>query len=319
MELHELAPLLQQYRNGTATPEEIRLVEAWLLRTEKTTAYLSPAEKSSTEDRILRKLRAHIGVPPAKRRRLFPPVFIRIAAMFILIAGAGYSLHQYRYHLLDYFDPIPQLTISSGPYNLQQVVLSDSTRVTLAPNSRLTYPARYRGPLREITFTGKGYFSVAKNPAQPFVVHTGNLQVQVLGTSFVVSNQPQDNIVAVSVLTGKVQVRHQQQSLGILTAHKALRFNKTSGQSLLSEMEPAPQMDWINKRLVFNTTPLPEVWKTLESQYHITIQVPISVVKEKVFTGEFTAKDSFTAILDIITISTGLQYQSLNDSTIKIY
>lgn len=319
MELHELQQILHKYRQGTATMEEIRLVETWLLQTDSEAAWSSSAERVATEARILSKLRTGIGITPAVRRSIWQYPLIRIAAMFILAAGTGYMGYQYRYNLLDYVDPVPRLTVSTGIYDIKQVVLPDSTMITLAPQSSLTYPGKYRGKLREVVLHGKGYFSVTRNPAQPFWVHTKSIDVQVLGTSFVVNDQPQDSAAGVSVLTGKVNVSHRQQLLAILTPNKAVSFNKINGKSSIGEIDAAGQIGWIDKRLVFETTALSEVLKILEEQYHLVIQSSTDVGKGKVFTGEFTAKDSLTDMLDIITISTGLKYQPLNANTIKIY
>lgn len=319
MELHELQEILQKYRQGTATPEEIRLVEAWFLQTEKEPAWLSSAEKAITEERILAKLRAGIGVRPAVRPSIIQLPFIRIAAMFILFAGISYTGYRYRYDLLDYFDPVEKLTVSSGMYGIKQVVLNDSTIITLAPNSILTYPQKYRGRLREVALKGKGYFRVTKKPDQPFLVHTGSIDVQVLGTSFVVNDQPQDSIAGVSVLTGRVNVSHGQQSLAILTPNKAVSFNKVNRRSSVQDINASGQINWVNKQLIFDATPLAAVFKALEEQYAITIQLPDGVGAGKVFTGEFTTKDSLNDMLGIITISTGLSYQQLNGNTIKIY
>lgn len=319
MDLHELQQILHKYQQGTATPAEIRLVEAWLLQTNKESVWTSPTDRTATEDRILSKLRAGMGISPTIRRSIWQHRFIRIAAMFMLFAGAGYAGYQYQYHLLDYFDPIERLTVSTGIYDIKQIVLPDSTVITLAPQSSLTYPRKYRGRLREVALKGKGYFDVTKNAAQPFWVHTKSIDVQVLGTSFVVRDQPQDSTADVSVLTGKVNVSHQQQLLGVLTPNKAVSFNKANGKSSISEIDAAGQITWVDKRLVFEATALPAVLKILQEQYHLVILSSTNAGKGKVFTGEFTAKDSLTDILDIITISTGLRYQPLNDHTIKLY
>lgn len=140
MDLHELQQIIHKYRQGTATPAEIRLVEAWLLQTTSEAVWASPTEKEATEDRILSKLRAGIGISPIARRSIWQHRFIRIAAMFILMAGVGYAGYQNQYQLLDYFDPIESFTVSTGIYDIKQVVLPDSTVITLAPQSSLTYP-----------------------------------------------------------------------------------------------------------------------------------------------------------------------------------
>lgn len=319
MDLHQLQEILQKYREGTATREETRLVEAWFLKTEEAPAFLSKKDRTTTERRILNKLRAAIGTPVPVHRTMFQLPLIRIAAMLIVLLGAGFTGYQYRYQLLDYFDPVEMITAGSGVYNIEEIVLPDGSVVTLAPNSKLVYPQKYRGRLREVSLTGKGYFIVTRNPAQPFLVHTGNIDVQVLGTSFVITDLPKDSVADVTVLTGKVNVLHQKESLTLLSPDQVIRFNKTSKQAKVDKVDAAGQIGWVEKRLLFEATALSDVLKALEAQYDVVIQSPAGLTEEKVFTGEFTVKDSLKDILDIITISTGLKYQQQKDSIIKIY
>jgi len=48
--------------------------------------------------------------------------------------------------------------------------------------------ARYR----EVTLIGEAYFDVAHDSSRPFIIHTGKINIKVLGTSFNVRNYPQD-------------------------------------------------------------------------------------------------------------------------------
>lgn len=316
MELFELQELLKKYRQGITTPEETRLINAWFFHTENEPATLSATERTEIAARVLNKI--HYGISPERRSLLQYPL-IRIAAMFILLAGSATAVFQYRFSLLNYFDPIKQVTVQSGPYEIKQVLLPDSTIIALHHNSSISYPARYRGPQREVLLRGKGYFQVAGNPQYPFVVHTGSIDIQVLGTSFVVTDQPGDSIADVSVLTGKVNVSHEQRSIAVLTPSKGVSFNKTNNTSFEKNIAAAQLVGWVDKQLLFDTTSLPQVFKALEARYNLMITVKGNTIYRKVFTGEFNSKDSLTDILDIITVSSGLKYQYLNDSTINIY
>lgn len=313
MELFELQEFLKKYRQGTTTPEETRLIDAWFLHTEKEHVSLSATERTEIAARVLNKI--HTGINPP--RRTIP--FIRIAAMFALLAGSAIAVFQYRFSLLNYFDPIKQITVQSGPYEIKQVLLPDSTVIALHHNSSIHYPAKYRGPQREVSLSGKGYFQVAGDPQHPFVVHTGSIDIQVLGTSFVVTDLPGDSLADVSVLTGKVNVSHEQKSIAILTPSNAVSFNKTNNTAIRKNVNTSQLIAWADKQLLFDTTGLPQVFKALENRFNLVITAKGNTIYRKVFTGEFNSKDSLTDILDIITVSTGLKYQYLNDTTINIY
>ena len=71
---------------------------------------------------------------------------------------------------------VPMYVVSSGIQNMESVSLPDGTKVQMGPGSRLTYPARFSGKTREITWMGKPFFDVAKNREKPFIVHTEGMR-----------------------------------------------------------------------------------------------------------------------------------------------
>jgi ferric-dicitrate binding protein FerR (iron transport regulator) len=316
MQLPELQEIVQKYRAGISTPEETRLVEAWFMETEKESVNLSATERADIEARLLHKLRLAIPAPQlARRRSLLHSPFLRIAAIFLVLAFAG--IIGYQYQRSNLFNPVENRIVQTGRYEIRHVLLPESTVVALYHNSTLSYPVQYRGAVREVFLEGKGYFEVYKHADQPFVVHTGAVAVQVLGTSFVVSDGLQDSVAAVSVLTGKVNVRSGEQSLAMLGALQGISYHKAGRRfSLVPVADAAALTGWIDKQLVFRETSMVAVLKALEKQYHLTVRVQGTAAQEKVFTGQFTVSDSLADILDVITISTGLQHRQLNDSTI---
>lgn len=73
------------------------------------------------------------------------------------------------------------ITPRGGQY---QITLSDGTKVWLNANSSLQYPLAFNGKHREVQLKGEGYFEVAHNAKQPFIVKTDQQQIKVLGTAF---------------------------------------------------------------------------------------------------------------------------------------
>jgi len=85
-----------------------------------------------------------------------------------------------------------------------KVILSDGSTVILNAASTLEFPMQFQGNTREIRITGEAFFKVAKN-THPFIVHTSNSDVQVLGTEFNV-NTYDSATVKVALVEGSVKM-----------------------------------------------------------------------------------------------------------------
>lgn len=86
----------------------------------------------------------------------------------------------------------------------QRVRLADGSVVELNAGARVE-PAFTDTERRVRLSAGEAHFSVAKNPARPFIVDTGYLTVRAVGTAFDVAHR--DALVEVLVTEGKVQVQ----------------------------------------------------------------------------------------------------------------
>ncbi|MFR7878918.1 MAG: FecR family protein [Butyricimonas paravirosa] len=61
------------------------------------------------------------------------------------------------------------------------VVLGDGTKVWINSDSRLEFPNRFSGKIREVDLKGEAYFEVMPDPEKPFYVRVGESRVRVLG------------------------------------------------------------------------------------------------------------------------------------------
>ncbi|MBW2366618.1 MAG: FecR domain-containing protein [Deltaproteobacteria bacterium] len=95
-------------------------------------------------------------------------------------------------------------TYRTATGNLMGLTLADGSTVNLDAETELT--VRMTETDRQIDLeTGRAFFSVAHDPARPFVVTAGQVSVRALGTAFKVSKEKTEEII-VSVVSGRVQV-----------------------------------------------------------------------------------------------------------------
>lgn len=334
MTIGQLRELLQRYLTGKATDEELRIIERWFHRTEEKQYHLDREKRGEIAARLLPRLHAiayaEEGVSPASpgeqplsdRGRVFAfsRRIRRIAAVFFILLGAAAIVYHYRYNILDRIDPVPQRTVIAGLYEIKSVVLPDSSRAVLKSGSSITYPVRYRGKERRVSMEGEVFFDVHKDPSSVFTVRSTQMDIRVLGTSFVVADSQKASSAVVRVLSGKIGVVHGREDLGELQAGKELIYDRSSGRALWRYADSSQAVAWIHKTFSFNETPLQSVFAAIESRYSVRFvfrkRDPAAV---KLFTGMFSDTDSLKDILLALSLSTGIRYSTIDKKTIAVH
>lgn len=160
----------------------------------------------------------------------------------------------------------------------REIRLSDGTVVRLNAGSAITYPKTFSDTLREVTLSGEAFFSVAKNPECPFIIHTGEIVTRVLGTSFNVRAYPENDDVQIAVVEGKVAVNKKQaaasEEKGVyLTVNEMVTFRKTEGELIKSDYDEKEQIGWKDGILYFEKSDFPTTVKKLERWYGVSIRI----------------------------------------------
>ncbi|MBX2843069.1 MAG: FecR family protein [Flammeovirgaceae bacterium] len=147
--------------------------------------------------------------------------------------------------------------------------LPDGSIVKLNSDSKITFPARFSRN-RIIKLEGEAFFDVVKNKNFPFVVNTEKIKVKVLGTSFNVKSFPDEEMVEVAVLSGKVMASTKMGTSinfnEVLSPNEVISFQKSSGQ-YQKEFVKDLKIYWKDNLLVFNNADFYDVIKEVERWY----------------------------------------------------
>ncbi len=145
--------------------------------------------------------------------------------------------------------------------------LADTSTVHLNTNTALNI--NYDTNDRSLSLiSGEAYFSVAKDPRRPFVVHTDGATVKALGTEFMVHNRGAGKI-RVSVYESSVEVFHPQylSDAVVLKEGDFLEFGPDVLNPAVSSLAEGELPSWRENRLIFNNATLAEVAEIL-GEYH---------------------------------------------------
>lgn len=186
-----------------------------------------------------------------------------------------------------------------------KLILPDGTTVYLNSGSVLKYdPAFIQEKNREVYLVGEGYFEVKKNPDKPFIVHTNELKVKVLGTVFNVRSYPEDSSIEVSLLEGKVNVFSKSETQGnvILTPDEQLTYDKKSGKMYHCHADVQQASQWTTGRLSFVNASVPTIMKDIERKYDVRIVIQSKYMDKEVFSGSISPKLTVEEILNYIDV-----------------
>ena len=218
------------------------------------------------------------------------------------------------------------------------IKLPDGTIVRLNTDSRLTYLNFTAGKNREVTLIGEAYFDVAHDSSRPFIIHTGKINIKVLGTSFNVRNYPQDKELETSLIKGKIEVSlesrpediitlkptekliitKEQDELATATKVKSSIDNKVVLTSItyLRHDSLVAETSWLNDKMVFVNQPLDKIAIELERKYAITVSFKDEKVKKYRYTGVFE-NVSLEKVFQLIKYSKNINYK-IDDKNIVI-
>ncbi|MEX6690299.1 FecR domain-containing protein [Danxiaibacter flavus] len=157
------------------------------------------------------------------------------------------------------------------------ILLSDGSRVFLAPGSALKSQPIFNDSTREVYLEGEAFFEIAKDPQHPFLVHAHNIVTRVLGTSFRVNARSASNDVTVAVRTGKVAVFTEKENdpgKMVLLPNQQVVINASNNTAVKTAVQDTlliKQPNYKPLSFEYEDAPLITVLNDLQATYHVQI------------------------------------------------
>ncbi len=230
---------------------------------------------------------------------------IGIAAALLISVAAGYLAHWLNYTPKQEHFMASQAT-QAGERKV--ITLTDGSKVTLNNRSELRYASDFDGNKREVWLKGEAFFDIKRDTKRPFIVHTEQLNVRVLGTSFNVRSYQNDKQTSVGVVTGKVGVnKANADKTYMLLPGNLLSYHKTSDAFNQQTLSTDEILGWQNGLLVFHQEAIEEIVPELERWYNVSVQVNRKHLLKKRITASFSRK-SLPAVMEILSKTGGFTY-----------
>ncbi|MCX2454259.1 FecR domain-containing protein [Pedobacter sp. PLR] len=197
-------------------------------------------------------------------------------------------------------------TIETPRGGQYQVRLPDGTAVWLNAASKLKYSNVFSTKKREVTLSGEAYFEVAHFANRPFLVHTSNQVVEVLGTHFNVNAYPDEENQVTTLLEGRIKTSSKEQDLILKPGEQAtLDVHNDRLKRAAADLESV--MAWKNGDFIFKDEDLASVMKKIERWYDVEVVFQDVDPKAVKLGGWVSRSKNISGLIKIIEPITGLK------------
>lgn len=210
------------------------------------------------------------------------PLFIRIAAVFVLVAGLGWAAT----YMIRKGGTEMILVATNGLEKNIAVELPDGSRVILNHDTEILYPAKFDQGYRTVKLKGEAFFDIVSDPSSPFQIDAGKASIKVLGTSFNVNTSNRNDEVEVYVKSGMVLFTPTDGS-DSLHLEEGFMGVTVSGNAEKRPHENPNYLAWNSGILVYDGARLETVFNDLHSVYGIEISLSDQQINNNTITTVF--------------------------------
>lgn len=310
MTKEQLADLTAKYLDGSATAAERKILEQWYYSFEGGEMVVELPEgedEAALESRMKAKI-DELNARADSRKRILMRVrpFRMAAAVFLVLTAA----------LLSVFFSGRQV------YNAQRqprfVVLKDGSRVWLNSATRLVYTDFPFVGERRLSLTGEAYFDVASDPDKPFIIQSGNMVTQVLGTAFNIKAYPGEPF-AVTVTKGKIKLEDKKTKIvTFLTPNKQVKYANRQPPVLVA-VKADMAYSWTKGQLAFYDQSFGEIARTINRKYNVNIVFANKSLEQCMITATFEKESPVSRVIDLLCKINNATYTfSADSSTITL-
>lgn len=311
MNQERIDKLLELYGRNECTAEDLAALHQWYQQLETNEAL--PFTDTRGETQLQAQLWEQINAARQPPRVFRLPVWAKVAAMAVVLAGAAFWLVQRN-------QPTPQLAVQTAqkkiaiPYGTtKKFELPDGTQVSLNAGSELQYAADFNTNHRTVQLSGEAYFDVKKDAERPFIINTGKMSIRVLGTAFNVKAYPEDKTSETSLIRGMIEVsmNNDPKKKFILRPNEKIVFPNealpVAGNHDLEELRQEGyaisnvsinpvdnsviETAWTNNRLAFMNERFGDIAQQLERKFEVKLHFEDSTAAGLRFTATFENED----------------------------
>jgi transmembrane sensor len=308
--------LVASYFSGEATAGDIQLLSGWVASDPEKQKQFEEYRRTWTlleEERIGSRVDIEaewkeFSSKKTKRSFSFTTAY-RIAALVVLLLVPAWFIWRYVSG-----PEMIRIAAQNGPVGC---TLPDGTLATLKKGAVIEYPGTFSGKTRPVGVSGEVCFEVTHDPEKPFIVETGNVRVEVLGTVFYVfAPEGQDNI-SVILTSGSVATYFKgEKSRKVLLGPGETAEISVAEHSIAKHEGADPNLlAWKTRKMVFENATLEEIVTLLNEVYSSRIIIEDRRLADCRVTATFDGQ-SLESVLNVIRATLGIVCETTSEGIV---
>lgn len=252
--------------------------------------------RPGTEQEVWERISQAIGTAATTPvRRIGLRRWVAAAAVCLLLAGAGVGYYFYRYNATQ--------TVYAAYGTKKQIILEDASVVTLNGNSSLRYARHWRkNSPREVWLDGEAYFEVQHlkkdnlplKAGERFLVHIGQVDVEVLGTTFNVKDRR--GITTVFLKNGTVKVGANKAEGLVMQPGEETEYHQQERLLIKHPGDADAAAAWMDNKMILHNTAVKEIVQALEDTYGYKVVLTDTAVANRKINGVLPLKNTETLL-----------------------
>lgn len=305
---------MKKYFAGQLTPQEEAQVQAWLVEhsedpqvQDALLAIMSDMEAKdmTVSSPAYAKVSRRLGLERKSRfektaRKIGRWVMGVAACMLVPLLGA------FVYDRISVPEQVDWMELKVPYGQTDELVLADGTRLRLNAGTRVTYPSAFLGNERRVFIEGEVFAEVAKNPEQPFVIASGDVDVKVLGTTFNFKAYDNTECVELILLEGAVQVdidANTRTKQIQLHPGEMIQYDRKNGEIEMKDFQPHLYKGFHdNGSIHFFNLRLSDIASDLERLFGVKVVLLDEELAETRYFAWFSNNETLDQILDGINV-----------------
>ncbi|SDE06170.1 FecR family protein [Mucilaginibacter pineti] len=301
MESTKIREILIKYLKGKTSPQEENAVDNWYQRLDdEAPGTLSSRQENKLREDIWESIQPAVTNKPAIIKKMQFHNQVRIAASILLISAVG--IYMWRTYSQPVASPVAAVTytdISTKTGERKQVNLPDGSQLTLNSGSSIRIQNDFSKKRCVTIIDGEVYFDVKHDATKAFIIKSGALTTQVLGTSFNIRAYKQLNSMSVGVTRGKVGVNVVGKPVNFLVKGQQLFYTKNTSAIKLGALDDKV-LAWQKSELVLADASFDEMTVLIQKNYGVYVVASSKSVTLKHFTATLNTQMPVVKALEVL-------------------
>lgn len=205
---------------------------------------------------------------------------------------------------------INEITVPKG--SVSEIMLPDSSIVTINSNSKLSYASDFLTGKRVVNLEGEAFFNVKKQlNGNEFAVCSKGTSIVVKGTEFNVRAYLDTPSIEATLVKGAIIFSADKKNIP-LKPNQQLTYNTENRKAVVKKVD-VEDTEWRSGKYTFKEMSLKEIVPIFNRIYNTHIVID-KATERIVFSGYIDRKNPMTHSLDVISLTTGTHYQITNDT-----